>query len=202
MSELYYSLYNPYTSELYHHGIKGQKWGVRNYQTNDGSWTQEGLERRRENYRPMTAKERLKDVGHSIKNAAYDVKTIARVGLKAELAALPIQLGTAAIAGFLGGVAAPLTLAGYAAGNIVNNVAWGTAMGGALLSGQKFIDGAIKGVREVAPDYERHRNAERVYQERHTRRVRESTYSDINKKYGKDAANKYADSFKGKYGAI
>lgn len=24
--------------ELYHHGVKGQKWGVRNYQNKDGSY--------------------------------------------------------------------------------------------------------------------------------------------------------------------
>ena len=31
--------------ELYHHGIKGQKWGVRRYQNEDGSLTAEGKER-------------------------------------------------------------------------------------------------------------------------------------------------------------
>lgn len=29
-------------SELYHHGIKGQKWGVRRFQNEDGSLTDEG----------------------------------------------------------------------------------------------------------------------------------------------------------------
>ena len=29
-------------SELYHHGIKGQKWGIRRYQNEDGSLTPEG----------------------------------------------------------------------------------------------------------------------------------------------------------------
>ena len=29
-------------NELYHHGIKGQKWGVRRYQNSDGSLTAEG----------------------------------------------------------------------------------------------------------------------------------------------------------------
>lgn len=31
--------------ELYHHGIKGQKWGYRRYQNEDGSLTPEGLEK-------------------------------------------------------------------------------------------------------------------------------------------------------------
>lgn len=32
-------------NELYHHGVKGQKWGVRNYQNEDGTLTEEGKER-------------------------------------------------------------------------------------------------------------------------------------------------------------
>lgn len=35
----------PYSSELYHHGIKGQKWGVRRYQNKDGSRTKAGMSR-------------------------------------------------------------------------------------------------------------------------------------------------------------
>lgn len=34
-----------YTDELYHHGIKGQKWGVRRYQNEDGSLTTAGKKR-------------------------------------------------------------------------------------------------------------------------------------------------------------
>lgn len=34
-------------NELYHHGIKGQKWGVRRYQNKDGSYTYEGTQRRK-----------------------------------------------------------------------------------------------------------------------------------------------------------
>lgn len=34
-----------YSDELYHHGIKGQKWGVRRFQNEDGSLTSEGRER-------------------------------------------------------------------------------------------------------------------------------------------------------------
>lgn len=36
----YYKLYQ--YDELYHHGIQGQKWGVRRYQNEDGSLTEEG----------------------------------------------------------------------------------------------------------------------------------------------------------------
>lgn len=36
------------TNELYHHGILGQKWGVRRYQNKDGTYTEEGKVRRRD----------------------------------------------------------------------------------------------------------------------------------------------------------
>lgn len=36
-------------NELYHHGIHGQKWGVRRYQNSDGTLTPEGKERYRKN---------------------------------------------------------------------------------------------------------------------------------------------------------
>ena len=35
-------------NELYHYGVKGQKWGVRRYQNADGTWTDEGKKRRRQ----------------------------------------------------------------------------------------------------------------------------------------------------------
>lgn len=37
--------YYVYSDELYHHGIKGQKWGVRRYQNEDGSVTSAGAKR-------------------------------------------------------------------------------------------------------------------------------------------------------------
>lgn len=36
-------------SQLYHYGIKGQKWGVRRFQNTDGTLTAEGRERYRDN---------------------------------------------------------------------------------------------------------------------------------------------------------
>lgn len=40
--ELYFQLNR---NELYHHGIKGQKWGIRRYQNEDGTLTEEGKKR-------------------------------------------------------------------------------------------------------------------------------------------------------------
>ncbi len=41
-----------YKGELAHHGIPGQKWGIRRYQNSDGTWTEAGKYRRRvEKYR-------------------------------------------------------------------------------------------------------------------------------------------------------
>jgi hypothetical protein len=34
-----------YSNELYHYGVKGQKWGIRRYQNEDGTLTDEGKKR-------------------------------------------------------------------------------------------------------------------------------------------------------------
>lgn len=38
-------IFKPELNELYHHGIKGQKWGVRRYQNPDGTLTERGRKR-------------------------------------------------------------------------------------------------------------------------------------------------------------
>lgn len=39
--------------ELYHHGIKGQRWGVRRYQNADGTLTAAGKKRFHTKKRPL-----------------------------------------------------------------------------------------------------------------------------------------------------
>lgn len=58
-----------YKNELYHHGILGQKWGVRRYQNKDGSYTSAGKERRKEEW-PSSKKNTAAKIGKGIAIAA------------------------------------------------------------------------------------------------------------------------------------
>ena len=52
-----------YTDELYHHGVKGQRWGIRRYQNPDGTLTPAGKRRAdkmKEEYTALTGKRLIK----------------------------------------------------------------------------------------------------------------------------------------------
>ena len=50
-------------NELYHHGIKGQKWGVRRFQNPDGSLTAKGEKRYNDGGRSIVSNQKLKKPG-------------------------------------------------------------------------------------------------------------------------------------------
>lgn len=56
-------------SELYHHGILGQKWGIRRYQNKDGTLTDEGIARRDKQYSQMSDKKLHKVLTKQIREA-------------------------------------------------------------------------------------------------------------------------------------
>ena len=55
------SEYN-HPSYLIHYGIEGQKWGVRRFQNADGTYTTDGLERRRHALQSGASKEEIKRI--------------------------------------------------------------------------------------------------------------------------------------------
>ena len=67
---------------LIHYGIEGQKWGVRRFQNEDGTYTQEGLERRytKEGYKSLK-----KDYRKSMREATKEYKKVVKESGKNKL---------------------------------------------------------------------------------------------------------------------
>ena len=92
-----------YGNELYHHGIKGQKWGIRRYQNSDGSLTEEGKRR----YNGPEGKKNLQlDLAethdrHEI-NKLKRLGALALVGGVAGAAGGAVAIGSAAAGAYLG----------------------------------------------------------------------------------------------------
>lgn len=78
-----------YSNELYHHGVKGMKWGVRRYQNADGSLTAKGKKRysKNEAYREKLAGRALKKADTNKKRAEearYNVRDLKKRGVHSD----------------------------------------------------------------------------------------------------------------------
>ncbi len=69
---------NPSASELYHFGVKGQKWGIRNYQNPDGSLTDAGRKHYNRSYAhgvKVLKRKQSKMNKNSLKRDKYQLKS-------------------------------------------------------------------------------------------------------------------------------
>ena len=69
----YYVAGVPYSSELYHYGILGQRWGVRRYQNKDGSLTSEGRKHYGVKSESSSVKETAGKIGNAVKTSGKKV---------------------------------------------------------------------------------------------------------------------------------
>ena len=123
-------------SELYHYGVKGQRWGVRRYQNEDGTYTAEGKAWR------MKQAGRIQKQSHGTGNVRSAKRNFARERLIKGALAYP---GGMAIGAGIGAIAT--------AGNPVG-IGTGAWIGGLVGMGTAFVNAVnVKRTLDDIQDY-------------------------------------------------
>ena len=112
-----------YSNELYHYGVKGQKWGIRRYQNPNGTLTEEG--KIRYGVDPKTGK--LSDEGKKLLKQDIDDQRKRKVNILGSLG-IGVSIASAVAAG-----------AGLAEGIISTNMAIGTISSAAINAGVSAV---------------------------------------------------------------
>ena len=112
-----------YSNELYHYGVKGQKWGIRRYQNPNGTLTEEG--KIRYGVDPKTGK--LSDEGKKLLKQDIDDQRKRKVNILGSLG-IGASIASAIAAG-----------AGLAEGIISTNMAIGTISSAAINAGVSAV---------------------------------------------------------------
>lgn len=86
-------------NELYHHGVLGQKWGIRRFQNEDGSRTNEGLQhlretRAEEKYKRVKREGLISRLRNTTKNINREIDRYVDPETKALLKGTAISIGT------------------------------------------------------------------------------------------------------------
>ena len=153
MDYVYYAV--DYSDSLAHHGIKGQKWGIRRYQNSDGSLTPEGY--RHWGFDPATGRQtRAGKSEHTKQRTKEFAKTGAKVALT--LGSISGATGMAVVAATgmapLLGVYGLTTLAGVASSTA--STAAGAAFVGRMV-GKRETKKAQRQIRKA------NKNGKKVY---------------------------------------
>lgn len=151
---------------LAHHGIKGQKWGVRRYQNPDGSLTEEGKKRaHRDEYEKENPTLRgLRTASTNLKRASIATGVAGAAAVGASVAGIILSGGTASI---------PIGLLYAAGGNLIGeSVATGLAR--IPLNSIRNTKMKNRGIKDYKPNKEIKRN------EKLARYVKENYYKDSN----------------------
>lgn len=112
-----------YSNELYHYGVKGQKWGIRRYQNPNGTLTEEG--KIRYGVDPKTGK--LSDEGKKLLRQDIDDQRKRKVNILGSLG-IGASIASAVVVG-----------AGLAEGIISTNMAIGTLSSAAINAGVSAV---------------------------------------------------------------